>query len=609
MKLISKNLLFLLLCTGIFAQAVNDFGVNTYSFRTPINDKWQYNASANVYYIVGIMYCATPADNTYEQMGIFVPGAYMNAIDNGNGTYTCTINQTAIVNGYTASQAPIVVPVNTPGYAAQAAPTAYSSTVATFTNAGFIYLWPGMRGKNHGAPLGVVDLKAAVRYFRYLKAVQNAVPGKTECIFSFGMSGGGAQSAIFGASGNSILYKPYLSAIGADSVFTDNIAGSMCWCPITNLDLGDAAHEWNMGQTRTSLTTPASGISKGLAAEFASYINAIGLKNPVSGQALSLTSTTNGYFQNGSYYKYVMDVINDAITRYNSFNGTGVAQYTATDTAALFTFSNTYKKATKGLGAYDNYTAKSAIENTVFGIAGTAAHFDKYLGAMVNTYDPGYYSSFVSDLASTNVDAVGKNVQTRLMMYTPMYYLINNDTYYNGGGTGTSNVAPYWRIRTGINQSDAPLCTEINLALALSRNTEVRNVDFATIWAKAHVQAEDTGSANNNFIIWVNKCATEIATGIGQGNAVAPSQFQLAQNYPNPFNPSSRISFSLPEGAHAVLTVYNQLGQKIEELSNGYFSEGSHSITWDASHYSSGVYLYELKTEKYRACKKLLLLR
>jgi len=63
-----------------------------------------------------------------------------------------------------------------------------------------------VRGKTHGAPLGVTDFKAAIRYFRYLQAVQKAVPGNTDRIFSFGMSGGGAQSAIFGASGNSSLY-------------------------------------------------------------------------------------------------------------------------------------------------------------------------------------------------------------------------------------------------------------------------------------------------------------------------------------------------------------------------------------------------------------------
>lgn len=488
----------------------------TIPFKTAINAKWKYNSTSNVYYLVGIYYCATPAASTYEQMGIFVPGAFMNATANGDGTYTCTINTTATVNGYKSTTAPIVIPVNTGGYAAMSAPSDYSSTVATYTNEGFIYLWSGCRGRTHGAPLGVTDLKAATRYYRYLQAEQNAVPGNTDRIFSFGMSGGGAQSAIFGASGNNSLYDTYLTAIGALSGYKDNICGSMCWCPVTSLEQADAAHEWNMGLTRSLLSTTDAAISKALAAEFAVYVNAIGFKNPNTGNVLTLTATTNGYYQSGSYYEYIMSVINDAVTTYNTKNNAGVSGYTVTDITALYSFVSTYKKATKGIGAFDNYQSKSAIENTLFGIAGTAGHFDKYLGEIVNANASSYYASFTADLASTNVDVVSNNVEKRLMMYSPLYYLVNNTAYYNGGGSGSSNVAPYWRIRSGINQSDTPLNTEINLALALKNYNGVKDVDFATVWGQAHVLAEDLGESNStpNFIAWVKKCVADASTAV-----------------------------------------------------------------------------------------------
>ena len=60
-------------------------------------------------------------------------------------------------------------------------------------------------------------------------------------------------------------------------------------------------------------------------------------------------------------------------------------------------------------------------------------------------------------------------------MYNPLYYLSG---YYDGYQKST--VADYWRIRTGIAQSDTSLTTEVNLALAL-KNYGV-DVDFATIW-------------------------------------------------------------------------------------------------------------------------------
>ena len=352
----------------------------TTNFEAAINGKWHYNSSANVYYIVGIDYCSSPADTTYEQMGIFVPATYMNATANSDGTYTCTLNSTATINGYTSSTAPIVVPINTPGYAAQAAPTSNDVTsVTTFTSVGFIYLWPGCRGRTYGAPLGVTDLKAAIRYFRYLQAKQSAVPGNTDRIFTFGMSGGGAQSALVGTSGNSSLYDDYLTAIGAVSGYKDNVCGSMCWCPITNLDQADESYEWNMGLTRSGLSTANTSISMGLASEFATYVNTIGFINPSTSTALTLSSTVNGYYQKGSYYQYVMGVINDAISRYNSYNSASVASYSTTDTTALYTFAKNYKNATKGLGAFDDYAAKSNPENTLMGIAGTAGHFDPYL--------------------------------------------------------------------------------------------------------------------------------------------------------------------------------------------------------------------------------------
>ena len=51
-------------------------------------------------------------------MGIYVPGAYLTGTDNGNGTYTATVNAFGAVGGFTAATAPTVFPVNTPGYLA-----------------------------------------------------------------------------------------------------------------------------------------------------------------------------------------------------------------------------------------------------------------------------------------------------------------------------------------------------------------------------------------------------------------------------------------------------------------------------------------------------------
>ena len=129
--------------------------------------KWQYDAEADVYWQVGIAYCAFPADEAYENLGVYVPGAYMTGTNNGDGTYTCQVNPGGTIGGFTAETAPIVIPVETPGYSAMAAPTGYVSGTAAYTDAGLVYVYAGCRGRDAGAPAGVTDLKAAIRYLRY----------------------------------------------------------------------------------------------------------------------------------------------------------------------------------------------------------------------------------------------------------------------------------------------------------------------------------------------------------------------------------------------------------------------------------------------------------
>lgn len=549
--------------------------------------KWMYNADDDVYYQLGIVYCETPADESYEQLAVFVPGTYMSAKDNGDGTYTCELNTSANLNGYTAATAPIVMPINTPGYSAQSALTEYKS-VTDYTSQGFVYVHAGCRGRDAGAPAGVTDLKAAIRYIRYCDDV---VAGDSESIFVFGMSGGGAQSAIVGATGDSELYDPYLKAIGAVQGVSDAVLGSMDWCPITNLDTADAAYEWMMGATRSNLSDDEQAISDSLAKAFASYINGAGFTDE-NGNALTLTESSDGIYQSGTYYDYIKSVIEESLNNFladttfpydassSSKGGMGggpsgggmpsgekpdgapsgdppsgskpdggnsseeatsienVDQITRNDTSSSgVSTSGTYetaqdyidalnangewitydastnkatitsveafvkacKNASKNLGAFDQLDAGQG-ENTLFGYGnGNGAHFDSTLSSILTELKSEYASSYSEDLSKT--DSVGYTAEQRVNMYTPLYYLLKSQEGY-----GTSTVAKYWRIRTGIEQSDTSLTTEVNLALALESYEGVKDVDFETVWGQGHTEAERTGTSTTNFIEWVNSC-------------------------------------------------------------------------------------------------------
>lgn len=529
MKRIISIILTVLLTAAVFAACGSSDSGKTEetmapepitNLSKPDMTKWCYIEDNDIYYQAEIGYCETPADERYEQLAIFVPGAYMDATDNGDGTFTCELNTGAELNGYTAENAPVAMQIYTPAYAAAEALTeelishnrALTEEIAEYTSQGLVYACPGCRGINEGAPSGVADLKAAIRYLRY---ADDVIPGDAESIFVFGMSGGGAQAAILGASGDSELYDPYLEATGAVQGVSDSVKGAMAWCPVTNLGTANAEYEWMMGCTRKDRTDEENAISDGLANAYAEYVNNAGFKDE-SGKKLTLTESEDGIYQAGSYYEHVKSVIEESLNHYLSdtnFVGSSAQEYIdglnsdkkwitydkSANTASITSvadFVNHCKTASEGLVAFDwphSY-------NTLFGYGdGKGAHFDSILCKVLTQLNSEYAGEYIEDLKKT--DSFGYSVAKRVDMYTPLYYLMESEE-----GCSTANVAPYWRIRSGIKQKTNSLTTEINLALALENCDGVENVDFETIWEQGHEPVERTGSSTDNFIAWVGSC-------------------------------------------------------------------------------------------------------
>jgi hypothetical protein len=89
-----------------------------------------------------------------------------------------------------------------------------------------------------------------------------------------------------------------------------------------------------------------------------------------------------------------------------------------------------------------------------------------------------------------------------------------------------------------------------------------------------------------------------------------PAEYALEQNYPNPFNPSTVIEFSLPENVGNVkLSIYNALGEKVAELVNKALTAGKYQYQWNAQNVATGMYIYELRTDKFVSVKKMILIK
>lgn len=89
----------------------------------------------------------------------------------------------------------------------------------------------------------------------------------------------------------------------------------------------------------------------------------------------------------------------------------------------------------------------------------------------------------------------------------------------------------------------------------------------------------------------------------------AVAAYALEQNAPNPFNPTTTIGFTLANAGNVTIDIFNVAGQKVDTLANNFMEAGSHSVVWDASGFSAGVYFYTVKSGNFTKTMKMTLLK
>ncbi len=113
----------------------------------------------------------------------------------------------------------------------------------------------------------------------------------------------------------------------------------------------------------------------------------------------------------------------------------------------------------------------------------------------------------------------------------------------------------------------------------------------------------------NSIVNNVNLTLTPQSVTSQEETPVVVNKFSLMQNYPNPFNPVTNISFTLPEKTNVKLTVFNVLGREIATLVSGELNAGQHSVSFDASRFSSGIYFYRLQAGSFTSTHKMTYLK
>jgi CubicO group peptidase (beta-lactamase class C family) len=107
---------------------------------------------------------------------------------------------------------------------------------------------------------------------------------------------------------------------------------------------------------------------------------------------------------------------------------------------------------------------------------------------------------------------------------------------------------------------------------------------------------------------WKDSMKVKVITGVEE-DVVMPSTFKLGQNFPNPFNPSTKISWQLPIRSQVTLKVYDVLGNVVVTLVDEEKEPGYHSIEFNGSNLSSGVYFYQLRAGNFVDTKEMVLVK
>ncbi|UCE67282.1 MAG: T9SS type A sorting domain-containing protein [Candidatus Zixiibacteriota bacterium] len=181
----------------------------------------------------------------------------------------------------------------------------------------------------------------------------------------------------------------------------------------------------------------------------------------------------------------------------------------------------------------------------------------------------------------------------------------NGDIYWQF----SSNGGVDWTARQNLTNSQSPGCTPGNC----DSDHWSSVADKAGSWPSLHITyindkdaggiPQTEGSVTDNPVMYF----TEL-TGVDEEGNI-PKTFKLSQNYPNPFNASTQIEFELESAGEIDLSIYDVTGARITTLARGLIDSGIHSVKWDASEYSSGVYYYRLRMGYVSETRKMTLIK
>jgi photosystem II stability/assembly factor-like uncharacterized protein len=195
----------------------------------------------------------------------------------------------------------------------------------------------------------------------------------------------------------------------------------------------------------------------------------------------------------------------------------------------------------------------------------------------------------------------------------------------NSGGVGAESIKFIWH-RAADNDPNDYATYEILVAT----DSLLHNIVYSKEVGKDTSVAPASELPNNNKYFWAIKAKDReglvTRSAIGSfilGNYVSvenwmseiPTEYSLKQNFPNPFNPSTVIRYALPYESRVRISVFNSLGQLVNELVDKIERSGNYEKTFNAVNLPSGIYIYSISVQStdgknnFSSVKKMMLVK
>ena len=178
-------------------------------------------------------------------------------------------------------------------------------------------------------------------------------------------------------------------------------------------------------------------------------------------------------------------------------------------------------------------------------------------------------------------------------------------------GTGLYNIQFYYMLESGSASADLYVGGDFVEEVFFDEASGSSEVVVASVNIDEGTQgfslvSDDAALNLDRVMIFTS---TDVWLSADDGGTTLPEGFELSQNYPNPFNPTTQIRFEIPSASDVRLDVYNLIGQRVATLVDGFQAEGTHTVQFDGSHLSSGVYIYRLQAGNHTSVRKMTLIK